>query len=573
MDRHGFTSASASAYLLRSRTVAAILLGLLCAGLLPGCALLSRASETSGGVQANAESFFPALSADGRWVAFISRADNLVAGDTNQQPDVFVRDNWTKAVSRVSVSSVGAQTVALTDSLVSISDDGRVVAFSNLSDDLTPNDGNNTFDVFWHDRDTDQDGIYDEPGAIATVLASARPDGSSGNAQGGSLQPVLNADGSVLAFASDASNLVAAPDQDTNGAFDIFASTFDLATGQRTGTRIVSRQPGNPMLEANEASELPSIDASGTIIAFETLADNLLPGDTNGVADVVVNDGFQIRRGTGPVQPNGRTWRVALSRDGTHVAYASRATNLVPGDTVANNEVFVTDYAGTGLTAPARQDYTGAHTADAGSYLPSISADGSRVAYTSEDPDLVPGDTNGHTDVFVHDFTAGITQRVSTNVALQQGAIGSDPFFVRSIALSADGRFVAFSTGSNLLAPDANGAESDVLVRGAMVPVIDSVAAIDPVTQAQVPPVLHPGANQLVVHGGAFGSDVDVLVGDGVTVTSTTEGPVQVLVSLNVAPGTPAGDRDLVVRNRGTTGALAAGTFQRCPACVTIAAN
>ena len=156
-----------------------------------------------------------------------------------------------------------------------------------------------------------------------------------------------------------------------------------------------------------------------------------------------MNDGAQLRRGTGPVQPNGRTWRAALSRDGTHVAYVSRATNLVTGDTVANNEVFVTDYAGTGLTAPARQDYTGAHTADAGSYLPSISADGSRVAYTSEDPDLVPGDTNGHTDVFVHDFLAGITQRVSTNIALQQGAIGSDPFFVRSIALSADGRFEA----------------------------------------------------------------------------------------------------------------------------------
>ena len=73
-------------------------------------ALLSRASETSGGVQANAQSFFPALSADGRWVAFISRADNLVAGDTNQQPDVFVRDNWTEAVARVSVSSLGTQT-------------------------------------------------------------------------------------------------------------------------------------------------------------------------------------------------------------------------------------------------------------------------------------------------------------------------------------------------------------------------------------------------------------------------------------------------------------------------------
>ena len=302
MDERAFPTTSTNAWFRRTRAVTAITIAVLSASLLSSCAFLSRASETSGGLQANAESFFPALSADGRWVAFISSADNLVAGDTNEQSDVFVRDNWTKAVSRVSVSSVGAQTVALTDGLVSISDDGRIVVFSNLSDGLTANDSNNTFDVYWHDRDTDQDGIYDEPGAFATVLASARPDGRSGNAQGGSLQPVLNADGSVLAFASDASDLVAAPDQDTNGTSDVFASTFDLATGQRTITRIVSRQPTNPMVEANEASQLPSIDASGDIIAFETLATNLLPGDTNNVADVAINDGAQLRRGTGPVQ-------------------------------------------------------------------------------------------------------------------------------------------------------------------------------------------------------------------------------------------------------------------------------
>jgi Tol biopolymer transport system component len=571
MDQRGFTTASAIASVLRRPTVVAITLGLLCAALLPGCAFLSRASETIGGVQANVESFHPAISADGRWVAFMSNADNLVAGDTNQQTDVFVRDNLTKAVSRVSVTSAGGQTAGPLCNLVSISDDGRIVAFTNCADDLTANDSNGSTDVFWHDRDADRDGIYDEPGAIATVLASARPDGTSGN--GDSLHAALNADGSVLAFTSRASDLLAAPDQDTNGHYDVFASTFDLTTGQRTSTRIVSRQPGNTLVEANEASQLPSIDTSGDIIAFETLADNLVPGDTNNVADVAVNDGFQIRRGSGAVQPNGRTWRVALSRDGTHVAYVSRATNLVPGDNIANNEVFVTDYAGTGLTSPARQDYTGAHTADAGSYLPSISADGSRVAYTSADPGIVTGDTNGHTDVFVHDFDAGITQRASTNMVLQEAALGSDDGFLQTVALSAGGQVVAFSTQADLLTPDANGQQSDVLVRGAMVPVIDSVAAIDPVTHAEGPAVLHPGANQLVVRGGGFGADVDVLLGVGITVTSTTEAAVQVLVSVNVASGTPAGVRDLVVHNRGTTGALAAGTFQRCQACVTIAAN
>ena len=170
MDERAFPTTSTNAWFRRTRAVTAITIAVLSASLLSSCAFLSRASETSGGVQANVESFFPALSADGRWVAFISSSDNLVAGDTNQQSDVFVRDNWTKAVSRVSVSSVGAQTVALTDGLVSISDDGRIVAFSNLSDGLTANDSNNTFDVYWHDRDTDQDGIYDEPGSVRDRL-------------------------------------------------------------------------------------------------------------------------------------------------------------------------------------------------------------------------------------------------------------------------------------------------------------------------------------------------------------------------------------------------------------------
>ena len=172
----------------------------------------------------------------------------------------------------------------------------------------------------------------------------------------------------------------------------------------------------------------------------------------------------------------------------------------------------------------------------------------------------MPGDTNGHTDVFVHDFIAGITHRVSTNVALQQGAIGSDPFFVRSIALSADGRFVAFSTGSNLLAPDANGAESDVLVRGAMVPVIDSVAAIDPVTQAQVPPVLHPGGEPI----GRPRRRIRLRCRrtrrrrrHGDVHNRRTRAGARVIERRT---WNAAGDRDLVVRNRGTTGALAAGT-------------
>ena len=263
MDHHGY----------RSRTLAAIVVGLSCAGLLPGCALLSRANETSGGVQANADSWVPALSADGRWIAFISTASNLVAADTNEDYDVFVRDNWTKEVARVSVSTTGDQItdVGFLDAQIAISDDGRVVAFTFDLTGLVPDNTNGrALDVYWHDRDADQDGIYDEAAAITTAVASATPAGIGGT--GDSLAPALNGDGSVVAFQSSAPDLLAAPDADTNDAADIFATTFDLTTGQRTSTRIVSCPPAQPMVEADGFSTRPSIDASGGVIAFDTIA-------------------------------------------------------------------------------------------------------------------------------------------------------------------------------------------------------------------------------------------------------------------------------------------------------------
>src|SRR4029078_8771646 len=93
----------------RIRMLVIVATATLCAALLPGCAILSRASEDPGGVQANSDSFDPALSSDERWVAFTSPASTLVSGDTNGFSDVFVRDNWTKSVARVSVSTTGDQ--------------------------------------------------------------------------------------------------------------------------------------------------------------------------------------------------------------------------------------------------------------------------------------------------------------------------------------------------------------------------------------------------------------------------------------------------------------------------------
>ena len=142
-------------------------------------------------------------------------------------------------------------------------------------------------------------------------------------------------------------------------------------------------------------------------------------------------------------------------------------------------------------------------------------------AYTSIDPQLVPDDTNHTYDVFVHDFTSDVTQRIDVTPYLQQGESGGI-----SPRLSGDGRFVAFAAYSDLQPPDANGTTPDIFVRRSLVPVINSVAAIDPVTHAEVPAVLHPGANDLVIRGAAMEPDLVVGVGAGTTTSVTSFRPM-----------------------------------------------
>ena len=155
-----------------SRRTLSLLLGmLLVAVLLPGCAYISRASESTTGVQGDSASWFPSISADGRWVAFQSLASNLVPGDTNDVIDVFVRDNLTKKVARVSIWDDGTQGNGHSE-LPSISDDGRRIVFASEATNLSSDDTNGELDIYFHDRDADNDGVFDEPGAIVTELLS-----------------------------------------------------------------------------------------------------------------------------------------------------------------------------------------------------------------------------------------------------------------------------------------------------------------------------------------------------------------------------------------------------------------
>jgi len=298
-----------------------------------------RVSLASDGSQGNNYSYSPSISTNGRYVAFVSGASNLVSGDTNGVPDIFVHYRQTGVTQRVSLSSDGSQ--GNNDSYTygsSISADGRYVAFTSWASNLVSGDTNyfcdrnrdgfyddNCRDVFVHDRQTG-----------STQRVSLSSNGIQGNNE--SYSPSISADGRYVAFYSGASNLVSG---DTNyfcgihypyeNCPDIFV--HDRQTGSTQRVSIAS--DGS---QGNNYSDWPSISTDGRYVVFTSYASNLVSGDTNRSGDIFVHD-----RQTGSTQlvsiasdgtqGNSYSWEPSISTNGRYVAFTSWASNLVSGDT------------------------------------------------------------------------------------------------------------------------------------------------------------------------------------------------------------------------------------------------
>lgn len=205
------------------------------------------------------------------------------------------------------------------------------------------------------------------------------------------------------------------------------------------------------------------VSANGRFVVFSSYASDLVAGDANGQRDVFVRDTATGRTtlasvGAGGVQGNGESRQGSISDDGRFVAFNSYASNLVPGDTNDSPDVFVRDL-GTGQTTLVSVGPTGL--ADRGAHQPDISADGGHVSFTSGATNLVAGDTNDTEDIFVRDLRAGRTDRVSlTSEGLQNDS------FSRDSSISADGRFVAFTTPAHLVSdPPPTPVDTIVYVR------------------------------------------------------------------------------------------------------------
>jgi archaellum component FlaF (FlaF/FlaG flagellin family) len=226
----------------------------------------TRASVATDGTQANGRSSSPAISADGRYVAFPSEASNLVASDTNGKEDVFVHDQVTGTTSRASVTTDGTQAIGDSNSRA-ISGDGRYVAFNSSASNLVTSDTNGKKDVFVHDQVTG-----------ATTRVSLTTGGAQANDDVSG--PTISADGHYVAFSSWATNLVA---DDTNSVLDGFV--HDRDTGSTTRVSLTTSGA-----QANDGSGASAISADGRYVTFQSAASNLVPGDTNGRLDVFVRD-------------------------------------------------------------------------------------------------------------------------------------------------------------------------------------------------------------------------------------------------------------------------------------------
>ncbi len=378
---------------------------------------------------------FPAISYDGRYVGFVSRSANLVRGDANGEEDVFVRDRLLGTTERVSLGTTGAESNGASTALA-LSADGNVVAFFSDATNLVDGDDNGGWDVFVRDR------------ALATTeRASVSSSGVGANAPAS--LPALSGDGRFVAFTSTANNLVVG---DTNAFTDVFLRDRELGTTERISV-------GSGGVPADAPSQGAVVSGDGRYVLFQSDASNLGGGD-NGASDLFLRDRTAgttelITAGVFGSAADGPSELGAISSDGRYVVFSSLATNLVYGDLNEQVDVFLFDRVQgsmerVSVSAGEGNDYSGS---------PSLSDDGRFVVFSSYADNLVSGDDNLGSDIFVRDRHSATTARVSLDAFGVQADSGS-----YAPVISGNGHVIAFSsTASNLVDVDENH-DADVYV-------------------------------------------------------------------------------------------------------------
>lgn len=491
-----------------------------------------------------------AISGDGDSLLFFTSGGNVVPGDTNGLPDVFLRDRQSGAVEWISIGPGGAGGNGPAAVAGDLSSDGNFALFEGSASNWVAVDTNGLYDVFLRDRAN---------GTTELVSLANNGTQSNGFCGGGSVSD----DGRFVAFDSDATNLVAG---DLNGAVDVFVR--DRATA--TTVRVSEALAGG---DANGHSSYSQISADGRFVTWASYASDLVSVDANGAGqDVFLRDLL-----------GNPTELLSLDAAGQQFPFGSVAPRIS-----ANGQQIAFQRA-SGANAPhgiflreRSTNTTECISVDAGSACAisnssSISADGRFVVFSSQHPSLVPGDSNALQDVFVRDRVRGTTRRVS--VSSQD--VEAEWDHSQSGFVSNDGRFVLFtSRASNLVPVDSNLSTQDAFLRDQLrtwyLDLDGDGYGQDAITVLDVSPVaghsalgndcndgdpaINPSAVEIL--GSSIDEDCDSWVDEGVnycTAATTSDGCVPHMNSSGeprLAAGIPFVLRADQLENAGVTGLM-----------------
>lgn len=368
---------------------------------------ISRISEPSGSGEANGWSRHPSSSQTGLYTVFTSNASNLVANDTNGFSDIFVYNRVNQQIKLMSIASDGTQGDFFSNN-PAISADGRFIVFMSASANLTtlPLPLVN-YQVYLHDRNPDKDVVWDEPGQILTVPVSINDNGELANSFAGFTgRLAVSDDGMTIAFTSEATNLVP---NDTNGEADVFIHRRDPDNNgvpdEPGKTETIRISESNSGAQGNDYSFDPQMDSDGDLIVFTSLATNLVSGDTNGREDVFVynrvTDTIQrVSVSSNGAQSPGGGGAADISADGRYVTFHGNNSTLTTPTCLSMLDCVYRHDRHTGITELITFQPDGTpslgHT-----YQPAIGDGGNKIVFLSENSSLAGGTPNNQANVYL----------------------------------------------------------------------------------------------------------------------------------------------------------------------------
>ncbi len=429
---------------------AAVAAGLGLATAIAGSGGTTLISKSSAGAKGDGPSVFPSVSEDGRYVAFRSESRNLHPDDTDGRKDIYVRDRVENTTILVSRASGAAGEKGNHSSFnPRISADGRRVVFRSNSDNLVPEDPGNASDLYVRNLNTHK-----------TTLISRASGASGAKADGESFNPSISADGRVIAFRSEATNL---DPGDTDTTPDIYVRDLNDNT-----TKLISRASGTAGAKGNDESSFPVIAGDASVVAFRSEATNLHPDDTKDDRDIYARELASEKtiivsraKGANGKVANADSTFAAVSETGRYIAFDSLADNLTPDDKDISADVLLRDLAKNKTTLISRAGGFAGPKQNEGASEPSISANGRYVAYHSTGTNLdTAGPDSASLDVFVRDTKIGRTLLISKGFKGKDANLSAEEPWI-----SGDGSLVAFqSEATNLSKEDPDGLE-DVFAR------------------------------------------------------------------------------------------------------------